>query len=241
MSSANKEGAASAAPSLDELAAQIRAAMETADRTALSHALEVGALLIKAKAQVPRGHWEDWVKDALGMPRNTSALYVRVASNVQRVVHCKTLREADLLLRGPGRQKQSAEAAPEPKQKPRESGKRLRALHAKRRAGDTSNLMNMRLRVQQVVSTLEAVDLPTYGVEDADRETISEIHDELSLLAVWLDQSLNVIADHMDDLQKMERIRRLREDTNGRTAAEIATARRLADKLQQKLNAKITA
>jgi hypothetical protein len=128
-----------------------------------------------------------------------------------------------------------------PKQKPRESGKRLRSLHAKRRAGDTSNLMNMRLRVQQVVSTLEAVDLPTYGVEDADRETITEIHDELALLATWLDQSLGVLADCMDDLQKMELIRKLREDTNGRTDAEVATALRLAEKLQRKLGSKITA
>jgi hypothetical protein len=238
MSSVKGKGAASAAPTLGELATEIRAMMEKGDRTALDHALEVGALLIQAKPQVAKGRWEIWVRETLGMPRNQSARCIRFASNVSRVIHCKTVREADELLRKPsGKPKQPSA----PKQKPRESGKRLRSLHAKRRAGDTSNLMNMRLRVQQVVSTLEAVDLPTYGVEDADRETITEIHDELALLATWLDQSLGVLADCMDDLQKMELIRKLREDTNGRTDAEVATALRLAEKLQRKLGSKITA
>jgi len=238
MSSVNSEGAASAAPTLAELTLQIRTMMETGDQTALTHAIEVGALLIEAKQLVPRGRWETWVKENLGMPRVTAARNMRLAANVQRSVHCKSIDEADRMLRRSSRPQTSQDP---PKRKPSEAAKRLRYLHAKRRAGDTSNLMNMRLRVQQVVSTLEAVDLPTYGVEGADRETITEIHDELSLLAVWLEQSLNVIAERMDDLQMMERIRRLREDTNGRTDAEIATGRRLADKLQQKLNAKITA
>lgn len=86
----------------------------------------------------------------------------------------------------------------------------------------------------KMVGILEGVDLPEYGVGDADRETMSDIHDELRILATWLDQSLDVVGAEMDDLQRRERIRRLREDTNGRTAAEIATARRLADKLERK-------
>jgi hypothetical protein len=49
-------------------------------------------------------------------------------------------------------------------------------------------------------------------------------HEELSLLATWLETSLAVVVAHMDDARVLEKIRKLREDTQGRTPAEIATA-----------------
>jgi hypothetical protein len=225
-----KKGAAKAAPTLDELAAEIRALNEKADQTRLENAIEVGVLLLAAKPRVPRGQWEVWVKETLRMPRVRSARNMRFASNVQALVHCKTVEEADVLLRRPSKPKPQPS---EPKRKTRESGKRLHRLHALKREQD-SNLLIARRDIVKMVGIVEAVDLPALGFGDADQETIAEIHAELCLLFDWLDRTLKVVTTELSSLKLTEKIRRLREDTAGRTPEEIDTARKLADKLERK-------
>lgn len=229
----DKKGAAQAAPTLAELAEQIKNLNEQEDRSELAHALEVGALLIQAKTKVPRGHWETWVREKLAMPRQRSARCMRLAANVSAVIHCKTVVEADALLRRPSKRTQHSA----PKRKPREAGKRLRDLHSRKTDAD-SRLFNARISIMKMVGILEGIDLPEYGVRNADDDTIAEIHQELTILATWVDQSLDVVGAEMNDLKMMEQIRKLREDTNGRSPAEIATARRLADKLELKRRTK---
>jgi Protein of unknown function (DUF3102) len=227
--SSDKKGAAQAAPTLDELAQQIWELIEKGDENALGHALEVGALLIQAKAKVPHGHWEEWVRKSLKISRNTSARYMRLAANVTSSIHFKSIEEADRAIRQPRKSK----PALEPKRKPREAGKRLRALHAQKREKD-SNLLIARVDIVKMVGILEAVDLPGLGFGDAEDETVEEIHAELSILFNWLDRSLTVATARLSDQQRVEKIRKLREAIEGRTPEEIATANRLADKLERK-------
>lgn len=123
---------------------------------------------------------------------------------------------------------------------PKQAGRRLRALHAQKRAGDDSDLNEASRRLMQAVGVVEGMNLIEYGIGNADQDTIERIHEELTILATWLDGSLAVVGAHMDDLHIRERIRKLREDTNGRTPAEIETAQRLADRLERKLQRTLT-
>lgn len=126
------------------------------------------------------------------------------------------------------------------RKKPRESGKRLRQLGIERKA-DPGRLVNVRYQIVQMVGTLEQIDLAENGIGDADGDTVASVHEELSLLARWLDSSLAVVVAHLDDERALERIRKLREDTSGRTASEIETGQRLAKKLERKRDAKLAA
>jgi hypothetical protein len=129
---------------------------------------------------------------------------------------------------------------PKPKKEPT-TGQRLHDVYAKRRkAGDEldSGLWQARIDILKMVGYLESVDFEKHGVRKADQDTVTDLYEELTVLASWLDQSLDVVALHMDQLHKRETIRKLREGTKGRTEAEIATALRLAEKLEQRLESK---
>ena len=65
-------------PTLLNLAARINehhAACEQAMNTGLQHALEVGRLLVEAKAQVPHGEWAEWVAENFDGADRTERLY----------------------------------------------------------------------------------------------------------------------------------------------------------------------
>ena len=93
------KGAASAAPTLPELADGIRTelgAIEIDNRSALAHAIRAGELLIQAKAQVEHGEWLLWLEKEFPGDRSTAANYMRMAdpANVERVLHLGSVREA---------------------------------------------------------------------------------------------------------------------------------------------------
>lgn len=229
----DKKGAAKAAPTLDQLAEQIRRETEVDDKMdeqALARAIRVGGLFRQAKNKVPHGGWNSWLKANYSGDVSTARIWMQLAdpSNRERVRDLKSMREALRAIRKPRKP-----ADTPAKRKPRESGKRLRALHAQKRKTD-STLLIARIDIVKMVGILEAVDLPALGFGDADEETIKEIHDELEILFGWLDRTLTVVTAELSDQQRREKIRRLREDTEGRTAEEVATARRLADKLERK-------
>ena len=86
-----------------------------------------------------------------------------------------------------------------------------------------------------MVGILEAVDLPALGFGDAGEETIAEIHAELEHpTPTCLDRTLAVTTARLSEQQLAEKIRKLRDGTEGRTPEEIATAHRLADRLERK-------
>jgi hypothetical protein len=222
------KGAAQAAPTLDELGALIHEESKQAEEADLARAIRLGGMLRQAKGQVPRGGWRIWLgKNYVGHFTNATN-YMRLADpkNVERALHCKSVREALVAIR-----KQKTTTTP--KRKPREAGKRLRALHAQKREKD-SNLLIARVDIVKMVGILESVDLPALGFGDAAEETVQEIHDELCVLFDWLDRSLRVATAELSQQHLAEKVRKLREGTAGRSPEEIATAHRLAERLERK-------
>ena len=92
-----KEGAASAAPSLPELADLIRDELAEIDRgqsTALAHAIQAGELLTQAKSQVDHGEWLPWLEKNFELTVWTAQAYMRLGANAGRVSHLSSVREA---------------------------------------------------------------------------------------------------------------------------------------------------
>jgi hypothetical protein len=116
-----------------------------------------------------------------------------------------------------------------PKRQRKYAGKRLRDLAGKRRNGH--ELANLQYRMVQLVGILESVDVTTYDLADAD--DVSEFHDDLIALQIWMDRSISLASNRLDDAALERKIRKLC-DTSGRTEAERETAARLADKLERR-------
>lgn len=76
------------AMSPEALTAAIRqehAAVNAAAQSALGHALEAGRLLAEAKATMPHGSWESYVKDSCGIAPRTARLYQRLHRHRDRL------------------------------------------------------------------------------------------------------------------------------------------------------------
>lgn len=234
-----KKGAAQAAPTLPELEDLIRAedqAMEadddTAHKHALEHALQMGQFLILAKPQVPHGGWYKWLKKILPKRHpHTAALWMNLAApaNHVRTRDCSSIEEAIRVVRGPRKPRKGSTA-----KKATTAGRRLRSLYPQRRASD-NELIQARINILKFVQVLEIIDLPGLGVGEAEQITLADILEELAIAGAWVDGSATVVAAHMGELEIRERIRQLREDTNGRSSFEIETALKIADRLEKKL------
>lgn len=93
----------------EALTAAIRQAHEaasTAARSALEHALEAGRLLAEAKATMPHGSWESYVKDSCGIAPRTARLYQRLHRHRERLPNRQhaaemSVRQAARLLERP--------------------------------------------------------------------------------------------------------------------------------------------
>jgi hypothetical protein len=97
MTASDAQGAASAAPSLSQLADGIRAELDAiaADRRSeLAHAIRAGAMLSEAKAKLPRVKWSSWLRDNFTLGRGEATKYMRLAANAKRVEHLSSIREA---------------------------------------------------------------------------------------------------------------------------------------------------
>lgn len=115
-------GAASAAPSLLDLADQIRieiTAAEQGHRSALEHAIRAGALLIQAKGRMGHGEWLPWLEENFPGDRSNAANYMRLAdpANVERVLHLTSIREALAAIKQPRAAKPTPTKRGKPKRK----------------------------------------------------------------------------------------------------------------------------
>lgn len=93
----------------EQLTAAIRReheAASTAARTALGHALEAGRLLAEAKAAIPHGRWEQYVRAACDIAPRTASLYLRLHRHRDRLPNRQhvaelSVRQAARLLEQP--------------------------------------------------------------------------------------------------------------------------------------------
>ena len=84
--------------SLTELAARIRGEHEAtaaAMKRSVAHAIAAGELLIEAKSLLQHGQWSPWLCDHCAMPERTARLYMRLATNREKIGNV-----ADLSMRG---------------------------------------------------------------------------------------------------------------------------------------------
>jgi hypothetical protein len=96
---------------------QEHAAASRAAQSALQHALEAGRLLAEAKATIPHGSWESYVKDSCGIAPRTASLYQRLHRHRDRLPNRQhvadlSLRQAAKLLEQPKAKAETAAALP---------------------------------------------------------------------------------------------------------------------------------
>lgn len=301
------KGAASAAPTLTELADQIRtdlAGIEGDNRAALAKAISAGEKLTQAKAQMGHGEWLPWLEKNFKLTRMTANNYMRLAANVNRVLHLESIREGlaalpkkkrktstrsqtsndkaeawdnDDVLAWVARRFKAGKSRNEVHQEsvagdhdwplpgeslsqngvdiarhilrdrkrrgdsnrarqPKESGKRLRQLHAQKRAGRTTELWYMQKAIMEMVGVLEGFELPDLDWNEETEDLVNEIYDDLHRNGRWNDAALDAVAAHMDELGRQRKIRMLRDRMNdpSSTPSERMTAARLAEKLERK-------
>jgi hypothetical protein len=101
--------ATSTALSPEQLTVAIRQeheAVSTAARSALAHALEAGRLLAEARATIPHGGWEGYLRGECGIAPRTASLYLRLHRNRDRLPNRQhvaelSVRQAARLLERP--------------------------------------------------------------------------------------------------------------------------------------------
>ena len=120
--------------------------------------------------------------------------------------------------------------------RPKRSGGRRREIAAVRKKKPHPRIIDVQYEVSRMTSLLDSIDLEDYGLSESDLETVKYLYDDLLDLQFWMDRSLAQAAARLDDATVLEKIRKLREDTAGRTDAEIETAQSRADILESKFN-----
>lgn len=96
------EGGHSARIDLPDQATKINAATQAAEasaKSALTHALTAGRLLIEAKAAVDHGSWEKWVIDNCTVAPRTGRAYMKLAESYPKLGEPYRQRVADMPLR----------------------------------------------------------------------------------------------------------------------------------------------
>lgn len=122
---------------------------------------------------------------------------------------------------------------------PTESGKRLHALHAEKRAGrasHTDSLWHLEVDVMKAASVVECFDVPELEWDEENEMMIVQIFEDLGRLARWNDAAIDVVTARMGELGRQRKVGQLRaraEDPSS-TPSERATAVRLAEKLERR-------
>lgn len=247
MASKTREGAASAAPSLSELAGQIRACMAQADLTALSLAREVGGLLREAKERVTKGKWRNWLEKNFPQHPTYANLYMRIAdpANEDRVSSCRSVADAKAALADPkkvaARAKNSEPRTPT-KAKPTPAGKRMRAARMARadakRNGRPVPFWEIGWEVSKMVYGLASWKVEDVPLDYDNMNAMATVEEDLLYLYDWMDETLALIHSRMGEHGMRQQLRKLQARTvaNGCTPEEAANAARAAGRLQRKID-----
>jgi ParB-like chromosome segregation protein Spo0J len=97
-------------------------------------------------------------------------------------------------------------------------------------------ILNRLCRQIEDVDVVDLIDLDGIG----NLALVSDLHDDLLMLAEWTDRGINKVQSRLDERTVLDKISKL-ENTNGRPPAEIAVARKLAKRLRRKLENRLAA
>lgn len=121
------------------------------------------------------------------------------------------------------------------------SPERRRELERQRReGGDYSQFLKLAVEVNRMCGVLEDFDPHIYDLgNEPNLHLMTELHDDLLTLQEWMDRQLAAVWGRLQETDLLAKIAKLRE-VEGRSPQEVETARRLADRLQRKLDARLT-
>jgi hypothetical protein len=221
--------------------------MAQADRMALDHAVEVGALLIQAKARVKRGQWRPWLAKNFSQHPTLATLYMRIAdpANEERVLRCKTIRDARVALRDPAKAEARAKTDPpheSKRSKPTPAGKRMRAARMARadakRDGRPVAFWEIGWEVSKMVYGLASWKVEDVPLDYDNMNAMATVEEDLLYLYDWMDETLSLIHSRMGEHGMRQQLRKLQARTvaNGCTPEEAANAARAAQRLQRKID-----
>ncbi len=118
------------------------------------------------------------------------------------------------------------------KRRPRYSGRRLREIAAKPKP--LQPIDKVQRTVVQLTAALEGVEIEDYDLDSSYAQmVIIDLYEDLAEHQGWIDKTVTAIRRHLDQAEVVEKIRKLREDTKGRTPAEIEAFRAAADRLER--------
>jgi hypothetical protein len=122
------------------------------------------------------------------------------------------------------------------------NAQRVRNLQAQQRKHGYTELTKLQTEVAKACVILEDYDIRDYdleGMADVALWSADAIYDDLISLGWWLDRSLMTFSRWLDDYDVRDKITKLR-NTTGRTPEEAETALKLADRLEKKLEARLS-
>jgi hypothetical protein len=130
---------------------------------------------------------------------------------------------------------------PQPPKKPKatEGGKRVRQLHADKRAGQRdgeSQVFKMQVALAESVGYLERFDLPDLEWSEDVQDVLNDIVYDLERMRAWNERAWDTVWAKMDDVGRQRRLRELRKraDDPSSTSWERRNASELADKMEKK-------
>ena len=100
-------------------------------------------------------------------------------------------------------------------------------------------LLRLNMDISKMTRILEGWHVHEFNLDEESMWLMADIHDDLITLGEWHDRTLSAVGRWLLDKDVRDKIAKLR-DTRGRTAEEAETALRLAERLERKLEARLS-
>ena len=126
------------------------------------------------------------------------------------------------------------------RRQPTESGKRLRELHAQKRAGRRAgDLWHLQVAIAEAAGRVEAFYLPDLDWSDETDQLVLDIRDDLLRHASWNEAAFDVVVAHMSELARQRTYNLLIERANDPSSSpnERAVAARKAENIRRRIAA----
>lgn len=174
-----------------------------------------------------------------GWPRPDEALTNGGVSECRAVIHHLESQRASWPLREDGPPRTAAAAARAGKRMHTASGRRSAARRAQDTAGTV--LWDTTFEVTKLTGLLISLDIGDVELDEHGLDLINDLHDDMLFLQDWIEQTIGAVQGRLGEHGVRQKIKALRDKTtaNGCTVEEEATARRMADRLERKLGARL--
>jgi hypothetical protein len=115
-----------------------------------------------------------------------------------------------------------------------------RASELRREDAAYLGIVRLQAQIAKDSAILAGFSPSDLGLDEATLDKVSDLLEDLVGLEQWTSRASMAVTHWLGDHDVRSKIEKLRDDS-GRTTAEAETARRLADKLERRLNARLTA